>query len=349
MPDPSSDTDLQTDVDVAATPEVDAAESSTANGVEPKSMLEAVQSALKPAEPAPEKTEVVASPATGEPGAVEKPAEPAKPALDAYKEVPFGKHPRFRQLLKERNTFHAQLAERDAELAKLKESNAPQQETLQRFNAFANAVRSADLNAQEVNDGFAIMAAMKRDPEKALQMMQPYLEALFVATGRTLDADLSKKVADGVTDAETAGQLQRERHTRARLEGHTQRLQQTSVQADQQRQTDALVQSVTAAVEGWEIRQKTDPDYQKKQPLVIREINYLMTQEGYPQTPEAAVAMADKAKRTVESNLAALMPVRQPVRTVTGGAASAATVAARPKTLLEAARLAVSGNYTPTT
>ena len=349
MPDPSSDSDLQTDVDATPPDSQDgAAESSPANGVEPKTMLEAVQSALKPAaDPTPEWAKVVASPATGEPGEVQKPAEPAKPTLDAYKEVPFGKHPRFRQLLKERNTFHAQIAERDAELAKLKEGNAPQQETLQRFNAFASAVRSADLNAQEVNDGFAIMAAMKRDPEKALQLMQPYLEAIFTATGRKLDGDLSKKVADGITDAETAAQLQRERHSRARLEGQHQRLQQTSVQADQERQTNALVQSVTTAVEGWEARQKTDPDYQKKQPLVIREINWLMQQEGYPQTPEAAVAMADKAKRSVESNLSSLMPQRQAVRTVTGGAASAATVAARPKTLLEAARLAVNGNYTP--
>ena len=56
--------------------------------------------------------------------------------------------------------------------------------------------------------------------------------------------------------------------------------------------------------------------------------------------------MAERAKKTVEENLGKLMPARQAVRTVTGGS-SAATAAARPKTLLEAAKLAVNGQYTP--
>lgn len=306
-------------------------------------MLEAVQTALKPVE-APAQTEAAASPAVGEPGEVKEP-DASKPKVDDYAEVPFNKHPRFRQLLKERRTLQDQLAERDAELVKLKETGGPQQESLQRFTRFTEAVRSADLNAKEVNDGFAIMAAMKRDPEKALQMIEPYVHALLVSTGRKLDGDLAKKVQDGAVDQETASQLQRERHTRARLETQTQGQQTALERSEEQRRTEALVQSVTTAVSSWEDRQKTDPDYQKKQPLVIREIGWLMQQKGYPQTPEQAVAMAEEAKRTVEKNLSSLIP-RQAVRTVTGGS-SAATAAARPKTLLEAARLGARGEYQP--
>ncbi len=322
------------------------AESSPATGAEPKSMLEAVQSALKPAETTAE-TQAAESPTAGEPGQV-KPADtaPETPKVDDYSEVPFNKHPRFRQLLKERRTLQETLVAKDAKIAELEQSSGPVQESVQRFNAFANTVRSAGLNAQEVNDGFAIMAAMKRDPEQALTMLSPYLDALMTATGRKLDGDLQQKVQAGTVDAETAGQLQRERHTRVRLEQQTQGQQTAFAQQQEQQRTNALVQSVTTAVTSWEERQKTDPDYQKKQPLVVREIHYLMSQEGYPQTPEAAVQMAEKAKKTVEENLGKLMPARPAVRTVTGGS-SAATAAARPKTLLEAAKLAVNGQYTP--
>lgn len=329
--------------DEVVSPESGTADPSPAEGA-PKSMLEAVQAAIKPVE-APAKVEAAASPAAGEPGEV-KPAEAPKPKVDNYAEVPFHTHPRFRQLLKERNTFQAQLTERDEKIAKLEAVDAPRQESLQRFEKFTDAVRSSNLNAQEVNDGFAIMAAMKRDPEKALEMLTPYLEALAIATGRKLEGDLSEKVQKGTVDVETASQLQRERQARLRAETHSQGQQTAFAQREQERQTEALVQSVTSAVSSWEERQKTDPDYQKKQPLVIREIGWLMQKEGYPQNPQAAVAMAEKAKKAVEANLSALIPQRQSVRTVTGGA-SAATAAARPKTLLEAARLGARGEYQP--
>lgn len=332
-----------TESDVDELPVEGNAEPSPAEGAEPKSMLEAVQTALKPVE-APAETKAAESPAAGETGKV--PATPQTPKVDDYAEVPFNKHPRFRQLLKERNAFRTQLADKDAEISKLKEVDAPRQQGLQRFEAFANEVRRADLNAQEVNDGFAIMAAMKRDPEKALSMLAPYMDALLTATGRKLDGDLNQKVQGGEVNAEIASQLQRERHRAARLEQEAGARETANSQAEQQRQTEALVQRVTTAVSSWEDRQKTDPDYQKKQPLVIREIGWLMQQEGYPQTPEAAVAMAEKAKKSVEANLSSLIPRRQTTRTVTGGA-SAATAAARPKTLLEATALAARGEYNP--
>lgn len=338
--------DSQSETDVTEkdeTLEQGAAESSPAEGVEPKTMLEAVQAAMKPVE-APTTSTAAESPTAGDAGAVKAPDAPQK--LDDYAEVPFHTHPRFRQLLKERNTFQGKLLEKDAEISKLKEVNAPQQESLERFTAFSDAVKSAGLAPQEINAGFAIMAEMKRDPAKALEMITPYINDLLEFTGRKLDQDLQKQVDDGLATQDIASQLQRERRRSAWLETQQQGQQQASASERQQRETDALVQTVTSSVSAWEERQKTDPDYQKKQPLVIREIGWLMQQEGYPKSAEAAVAMADKAKATVEANLKSLIPQRQSVRTVTGGA-SAATAAARPKTLLEAARLGASGQYQP--
>jgi len=311
---------------------------------QPGSMLDAVQQALK-SEPAaaPQAPAQAAESPNAETGKTgEQPAE----ELDPYKGLPFAQHPRFRQLLKSDREGKERIKALETENADLKKTGGTQQEAVQRFTAFSQAVRETGLEAQEVNDGFAIMAAMKSNPEQALQLLQPYYDALLQATGRgNLDPDLQQRFNDGLVDEATARELQQQRRQNQHLTQRTAARSQADMQAEQDRQVQARTQQVVSAVSEWEKAwQGSDPDFQKKHPLVVREINYLMTTEGYPADARAATAMAEKARKEVDARLKTMLPQRQEVRTVTGGA-TVATVAPKPKSMGEAIQLAARGQY----
>lgn len=303
------------------------ADSSTAEGAKPASPLEAVKAALS------ESKDDVKSVAATE----ESPTKDGEKAVkansdqaatdDEDKDLPFHKHARWQEMKAERNALREQV--------QVLNSRA------QAFDQVSGAVRQAGLSAEEFNQGFEIMRLMKSDPMAALAALKPYFEELQKVSGEVLPADLQAKVDQGFIDPETATEMAKLRSTSNLA---TQRLQQTEQQQSQQAAQDlqnAMGSSVTAWEQSWA---KTDPDYQKKQPLVKSRIIELMNMHGHPRTPEQAVFVANRAKADVEEYLKGMIPTRQSVRTVTGGASNGSGTPTA-KTPLDAARLAAQGKY----
>jgi hypothetical protein len=85
-----------------------------------------------------------------------------------------------------------------------------------------------------------------------------------------------------------------------------------------------------------------DPDFAKKEKSIARYARALMQERGTPRTATEAVALIKEAYAEVNSDFAAALPAKEPVRRApiapsTNGAKAA------PKTLLEAVRLAANG------
>lgn len=231
---------------------------------------------------------------TGQPGD----EQPKTDDDENFSDVPFHKHPRFQQLLRQRNSF-----KQDAE----------------RYNNVQTFLDNAGLDAEEAADGLSIMGLMKTNPVEAWQRMKPAIQKLLVAAGEVLPADLQQMVKEGRMDQAAALEV-----SRARAGAQSVQVQRSFDQQRQQRQTQhTAFTAVQDAVSGWEAdRRRKDPNFEAKMIGIQKEILFLQRTEGRPDTPEAARAQLEKAYKAVNDALPKAPPAPQQkpaIKPVTGG------------------------------
>jgi hypothetical protein len=279
--------------ETTSTPSPDVDESSAQK--EPASLLEAVKAAAEAdskdgESPNPTQKDAVSE---TEPKSDEAPKDEAKKDEDPAKDekLPFHKHPRWQEVLRERDSF---------------KDDATQ------YRQITEYMGQNQLTTQEVAEGFRIMAAMKNDPLKAREMLSQYTRSLDEFAGVVLPQDLNKRVEEGVMDQQSAQELAIARNIAAQNAARAEQLAQ-SQQVQYQQMSH---QAIHSAVSGWEDSIKTrDVDYAAKQNLVLdRARSYLL--QGQPQTPEQALAIVEKAYADVNETLRGFAPRRQPVRPI---------------------------------
>jgi hypothetical protein len=204
-------------------------------------------------------------------------------------------------------------------------------------------LRRHDLAAEDANTLLGVGASLRRGDFKAfLDGVMPYVEHARQALGQSLPPDLRQKVDAGEMTEEAAKQLGVARITNARL--------QTEVKANTdaaaaQRAAEAQARTasaINAAVVTWEQGIKSrDPDYAKMAPEVEAEAALLIAAHGQVKTVEEATAIAERAYARVKRLYAAGRPA--PVATPKQPSGARAVNGARPepKTLMEAAMMAV--------
>jgi hypothetical protein len=289
---------------------------------EPKSLLEAVKAAADRDEKAGDTTDPKQKNAVSETESEEtkSPTDEAKEKTDEAKDekIPFHKHPRWQEMIKERDSFREEATQ---------------------YRQITNFMQQNQLTPEEVSNGFAIMAAMKTDPLRAREMLSQYTKSLDEYAGVILPQDLTKKVEEGAIDQQAAQELARARNealaNRARYE--------QAVQSQQMQVQQLSQQAIHNAVTGWEetIRNR-DVDYAAKQNLVLdRARSYL--QQGRPQSPQEALAIVEKAYADVNDTLKGFAPRKQPIRQATSTNSSTNSQPV-PRTLQEAIRIAAGAN-----
>lgn len=311
--------------------DANAAESSDADdkdAKQPESLLAVVQDAVKKPE-----GDAGSSAAEGkedaEPGA-EAEAEPAKGEAEAEAQddakLPFHEHPRWKQVLAERDGFKG-----DAE-------------------AYRNITGFMDqhgLTGDEVAEGFDVMAKLKsRDPKSLVEARAYFADGLArldSVLGNALPPELQEKVDAGLMDEEDAQELARSRATE-KLQ--TQRLEEretADAAATAKRNTVEAARANATAVEGWEAQQKAaDPDYSKKARLVEKTCFAIVQRTGkVPTTPEESLELCNAALKEVNDELKSMLPKRKPVDT-RGPQGSSAVPTPEPKTLKDAIASAVN-------
>lgn len=280
------------------------AESSPAKGVKHESLGDAISKALGPLEedeereaPAvtPPEEEAESGDPEGEAKAKETAEEPAKedPA-DAKTDKPRGAQERIRELVAEKKALQRDLDE-------LKRYTGSEQG----FTNFKTLVKS-----------FA------ETPEDAVPLLEQLLADARDRAGLVVrDADVKQRLEDGLVDEPTAKELQQLRVLEKRRKAELER-------GEQERRTMALA----SAVHTWEknVRSRT-PDYDRVADRVMAEAK-LMAYENPPQTPEEAVAIAQKAYENVTKWVRGMLPARAPAK-VQASSGSAAKATPRPKSI----------------
>jgi len=243
-----------------------------------------------------------------------------------YSDVPFNAHPRFKELIKEKNTYKAKVAEY--------ESDAKQYRQIQEF------MQSSQLTAEEVAEGLVLLAEMKSgDAGKAYDALQKKLEALAVTAGKKLPEDIEQRIEQGYVDRETAEQLYQQQAVAQRQAQLAQaRLNQTAVENQRQQ-----VMNIANTVAAWESATRvSDPDFDIKAELVRDRVRAKMASLGMPRTPDEALSLSKGAYEEVSQMLKRAQGPKQAMRTAVGGKVNG-SAAPEPQNLLDVIRQASAG------
>lgn len=215
-----------------------------------------------------------------------------------YTDVPFNKHPRFRQVL-----GRLKAAEQDAG----------------NFRNIQNFISEQGLNNEEVADGMIIMGLMKQNPVEAWKRLKPTIQNLLVAAGEVLPQDLQQMVTAGQMDPAAALEV-----SRARAGVNASQAQQSFAQQRTARQQQAMAaEALSGAANDWEAqRRQRDPNFDGKMVPLQKEILFLQQTEGRPTTPQGVREQLEKAYKAVNESFRAPapgQPRKREMKPVTGG------------------------------
>jgi hypothetical protein len=315
----------------SSTGDANTASSANEQGEQPKSALEAAQAAIA-ADDA-KKTGTDKDTQTNSEADQDTDPDNGKEPTDDELEAGLDKFGKGAQ--RRIKTLARRLKERTAEVERFK----PGHENFERLQTF---VRSNNLVGEEVQQGLTIMALMKNDPVKALQVLEPHLANLRAYVGEILPADLQQQVDAGELTEAHAREIVRNRNEAARNANIANRERQASEQRTQREQLQALQSQMAGALNAYEKELiAADPDYEVKRTRYHDKVKLaLITEE--PKTVEQVRALAKAQWEAVQNEFKSLgvgkKPATEPVRT---DGKTSRSEPAPPKSALEAAKRAV--------
>lgn len=221
-----------------------------------------------------------------------------EPDNENFSDVPFNKHPRFREVI-----------------ADLKEARVD----AQRYRNVETFIEEQGLSADEAAGMLQIAGLMKTNPAEAWKRMQPVVQKVLEAAGELLPDDLKQMVTEGKISPEGAMEVSR---SRAAVKS-TEFRQEFDQQRQQSRQQIESRSANQGAVSSWETeRRGRDPNFDAKMPAIQKEVVWLQAKEGRPNTPDGVRAQLQKAYDAASAGYvppAAPRQQRPALRPVTGG------------------------------
>lgn len=286
--DRNSSADLTDEQDAAALSAdipVDAAPSTATGETEDEGSLSVVRDVVAQDEP----EDQAASPAEGEETVEAAAGAEGENDEDDYSDVPFSAHPRFKQLIREKNDWRkkARQIEQTAQTFSV---------DAERYRNVQNFMDQNGLVAEEAADLLVIGGLMKTDPVEAWKRARPTIQKLLIAAGEVLPPELQQRVRQGELSHAAALEVSR---------AHAARQSVQATRSFEQRRNEQLAQrnAITAnqqAAEMWQAeRQEKDPNFAAKLPQLMREVTFLQRTEGVPNTPDGVKAQLQKAYASI--------------------------------------------------
>jgi DNA-nicking Smr family endonuclease len=266
-----------------AAPDTSADSSAAGDGDSRRDLLSVVRDAVKTTAGDP------ASPARPEGSNPSNPdVAPAKPGSEPddekFSDVPFNNHPRFRQLVAQRNQFR---------------ESAKEYEKVQTF------LNAHGVNPQEAATMLQIGAFSKTNPAEAWKLLRPLAKQILEAAGEVLPQDLQSQVRAGKVTREAAMEISRLRAQNASSQ-KAQQFQAQYAEKEQAQRAQKAVLDTVSAVER-ELAAK-DPDFAAKAEEIQKEILWLQRKHVADKrgaiTPDVARNMVQEAHGAVSRRMA---------------------------------------------
>lgn len=212
---------------------------------------------------------------------------------DKDKQLPFHNHPRFQELVKEKNDYKTKVETFQQEQDRTKPA-------IEWAKGFSDYCQKNQIDDGLLNTALEIAALSKMNPTAAVEKLRSHLESLEVSIGSKLPMDIQKKLDEGLIDDATAKELSSLRVKSLGLE-HTTKATQQSI--EQQRQKDII-----AATNTWDAsKQQSDPEYPKRREMIEDRLKVLWNQTP-PQSAQEVVSLAEQAYQEVNKRLSSVMP-----------------------------------------
>ena len=215
-----------------------------------------------------------------------------EPDNENFSDVPFNKHPRFKELINERNSYKG-----DA----------------QQFRSIKTFMDENGLTPEETSELLIVGAMAKTKPRETWVRIKPWVQNLLIAAGEVLPEDLQGRVQTGELSQEAALELSRAKATAQSVQA----AQTFREQQEQKRQQEQAVQSLQSTAFAWENdRRLKDPNFEAKLPALQEKIKAIQWDEGRPTTPEGVKGQLLKAYKAVNESASFAQPVAslQPAR-----------------------------------
>ncbi|CAB4163748.1 hypothetical protein UFOVP806_47 [uncultured Caudovirales phage] len=246
----------------------------------------------------------------------------------------FKDHPRFIALRQEALQSRAAVKAFESQVQPLRES-------AERLTAISSFVNGNGISENEFVEGLEIMAALKNNPLEAARLLAPHIATLNQFTGDALPKALQDRVADGELSEAAAREIVRAQTQASIAQAQAQRVTQEQQQAQAQRN----IAEAGNAVSAWESSvAKSDVDYAKKQPMVIRLIQAEAALRQ-PRTPAEAVALAQRCYADVNKNFVTQVakPATKPTPSTMTSSTARTIVLPKPKSLLDGVGQVLAG------
>lgn len=204
--------------------------------------------------------------------------------------IPFNTHPRFKELVQEKNQY-----KQEVEITK------PLAEQAKVTNEF---LRDNQITPQEYQSALQYLMLLRKDPVQAFKMLQPTYEQLATLSGERLPADLQAKVASGILSNEDAVELSKARAQQTYAQWRGQQ-QQTAGQQSQ-------VELVGSTIGTWaSTKQSIDPDFKPGSPL-WEQVDLRIKSMPVFRTPQEAMAGSEKAYTEAKAFMTKFSPRTTP-------------------------------------
>jgi len=290
----------------------------------PKTMLEAVQDAVKPAESeegesSGPKEKVDEKVETAPTKAEEKPEAGTDETKDD--QLPFHKHPRWQQVQGELKSARPKAAS---------------------FDKLQGMMVERGIAPDDVDLGIELAALIKHNPAEAVKHLAPLIDGLKAQIGETLPEDLLKAVDEGQITEELAKQSARERAA-------ARQAKVTQERGGQEAAHDTVRRATATADALWTSWKTSDPDHETLSPSVLQgmELRILKARgAGKLVTPEMATSFFNESLTQAKANLRKLRPIKPEVDTKIVDSAGTPSQA-KPSSMLEAIRQGAAGTYVP--
>lgn len=205
---------------------------------------------------------------------------------DKDKDVPFHDHPRWKEVLKQRN-------EADAKIKEL-EPGAKTAAQLSEYCA-SNNISNEDFTA-----ALELMALSRKNPQEFRNRLETLVETIDITAGTKLPGDLQKKVDDGIMTAEDAKELAQWRVQNRQLKSQSQTAEERAAQQ--------LDTSIRDGLTRWEASQKkTDTGYDNRREFMVERMHKLCAANP-PRSLADAIVLAEQANKEVKQRLSKFRP-----------------------------------------